>query len=92
VRHDDLALVPERQVASPGQLFQALGDYRDLGAELLRELVCSGARPVSANVRYAASRRSSISMPPSSQTRTFRCSRPGQAEPMNVGPTGSLKL
>ena len=32
------------------------------------------------------------SMPPSSQTRTFRCSRPGQAEPMNVGPTGSLKL
>ena len=49
---DDLAAVPERQVASPGQLFQALADHRDLGAELPRELVCSrrpprlGERPV----------------------------------------------
>ncbi len=45
VRHDDLALVAERQVARPGQLVQALGDHRGLGAELPRELVCSGRTP-----------------------------------------------
>ena len=45
MRHDDLALVAERQVACPGQFFQALGDHRGLGAEFLPELVRSGCTP-----------------------------------------------
>ena len=92
MRHDDLALVPERQVAGPGQLFQALGDFRDLGAELPRELVCSrraprlGERPVHRQPQILDIHAAILANPHVSVLSA------GQAEPMNVGPTGSLKL
>ena len=68
MRHDDLTLVAERQVPAAGQLAEARGDLRGLGAELGGQRTGSGARPVSANARYTASRRSSPSMPLSSQS------------------------
>lgn len=45
MRHDDLPLSVEHQVASPGQFCQALGDHRGLDAEPFRELICSGRAP-----------------------------------------------
>ena len=84
VRHDDLALVAEGDMASAGQFVQPPGDHREPGAEFSASSAARGARPVSANVRYTARRRSWLSIPPSSQSPPGRgptrvaCRRPDE--------------
>ena len=45
MRHGDLAVVAEYQLASTGQLIQALGHHRGPDPELPAEFVCSGRTP-----------------------------------------------